>query len=77
MKLKTMCQKFWNQVKNLHTLNKTVFNLKFTVPVPMILKKKFAPKETVLTVSLLVSCLEYDFDEFFGNHCFIALFSHF
>ena len=74
MKLKTMCQKFWNQVKNLNTLNKTVFNLKFTVPVPMILKKKFAPKETVLSFT---TYLEYDFDEFFGNHSFIALFSHF
>ena len=26
---------------------------------------------------LLLSCLKYSFDEFFGNHSFIALFSHF
>ena len=75
MKLKTMCQKFWNQVKNLQTLNKTVFNLKFTVPVPMILKEKIC-SERKCTHSFTTS-LEYDFDEFFGNHSFIALFSHF
>ena len=50
MKLKIMCQKFWNQVKNFQTLNKTALFPKLNVIETMILEKS-DPKEILLVCS--------------------------
>ena len=45
-----MCQKFWNQVKNFQTLNKTALFPKLNVIETMILEKS-DPKEILLVQS--------------------------